>query len=52
MNNEIHSPYDVATMALIEDDQHFRRALAFQIGTAGYHVAEYPSAESFLEVFG
>ena len=52
MNVETNSPYDVATVALIEDDQHLRRALAFQIGTAGYHVAEYPSAESFLEVSG
>jgi FixJ family two-component response regulator len=52
MNIETHSPYDVATVALIEDDQHLRRALAFQIGTVGYQVAEYPSAESFLEARG
>src|SRR6266481_3917808 len=52
MNIETHSPYDVATVALIEDDQHLRRALAFQIGSAGYDVAEYPSAESFLEARG
>ena len=39
------------TVAVIDDDQPFREALLFQLGTAGFLVAAYPSAESFLETF-
>src|SRR5262249_55040670 len=33
----------------IEDDARTCEALSFQIGTAGYQVVSYPSAEGFLE---
>lgn len=39
------------SLALIDDDQHFREALAFQLDTARYQVTVYTSAESFLRSF-
>jgi FixJ family two-component response regulator len=48
MNSETRAPIEAASVAVIEDDKHLRRALAFQIGTAGYRVVDHPSAESFL----
>jgi len=35
-------------VALVEDDEPFQRALVFQLGTAGFQVAPYNSAEEFL----
>jgi len=37
------------TVAIIEDDEHEREALSFQLSTAGFRVASHDSAESFLE---
>lgn len=45
---EINSTTSPVSIALIDDDQHFREALAFQLSTAGFQVAVYPSAESLL----
>jgi two-component system response regulator FixJ len=42
------SPVNVA---LIDDDRHFREALAFQLQTARFQVTVHASAESFLESF-
>ncbi len=36
-------------VAIIEDDERVRQALVFQIGTAGFEVAPYASAEEFFE---
>jgi two-component system, LuxR family, response regulator FixJ len=36
-------------VAVIEDDEHLRDALAFQIGTAGIQAVTFTSAEEFLE---
>ena len=36
-------------VALIEDEESVRQALAFQLRTAGFEVAAYPSAEELLE---
>ena len=40
---------DRVRVALIEDDESVRQALAFQLGTAGFEVAGYSSAEELLE---
>lgn len=40
------------TIAIVEDDERAREALAFQLGTAGWQVAAYPFAEAFLEASG
>lgn len=40
------------SLALIEDDDRTREALAFQLSTAGFRVASYASAESFLTAKG
>jgi FixJ family two-component response regulator len=40
---------DRVRVALIEDDESVRQALAFQLGTAGVEVAGYASAEELLE---
>ena len=39
-----------ARVALIEDDKRLRQALVFQLGTAGFQVVPYSSAEEFLVV--
>ncbi len=36
-------------VAIIEDDESLRRALTFELRTAGFKVAAYPSAEGLLE---
>jgi FixJ family two-component response regulator len=36
-------------VALVEDDEPFQRALVFQLGTAGFQVVPYSSAEEFLK---
>jgi two-component system response regulator FixJ len=36
-------------VALVEDDEHLRHALKFQLGTAGFDVTAYNSAEEFLK---
>jgi two-component system, LuxR family, response regulator FixJ len=36
-------------LAVVEDDARMRQALSFQLGTAGFRVATYSSAEKFLE---
>jgi len=41
-----------ARVALIEDDERLRQALVFQLGTAGFQVVPYSSAEEFLVVSG
>lgn len=38
-------------VAVIEDDDSVRRALSFQLGTAGFEVAAYTSAEELLDAF-
>lgn len=38
-------------LAIVDDDQFFREAIAFQLNTALFQVDPYPSAESFLESF-
>jgi two-component system response regulator FixJ len=48
---EISSIPAPITVAVVDDDQSFRDALTFQLVTAGFHVAGYPSAESFLAPF-
>lgn len=50
---EIKAPStdDRMTVAVVEDDQHFREALGFQLSTAGLQVDGYPSAESFIDSF-
>jgi CheY-like chemotaxis protein len=40
------------TVAVIEDDEHAREALVFQLETAGLKVVSHPSAESFLGASG
>ena len=49
--NETGSTADNIALAVVDDDQHFCEALAFQLGTMGFQVAQFPSAESFLESF-
>jgi len=38
-------------VAVIEDDESVRQALSFQLGTAGFEVAAYTSAEELLDAF-
>jgi FixJ family two-component response regulator len=38
-------------VAVIEDDDSVRRALSFQLGSAGFEVAAYTSAEELLDAF-
>jgi FixJ family two-component response regulator len=40
---------ELIRVALIEDDESVRQALAFQLRTAGFEVAAYSSAEGLLE---
>jgi FixJ family two-component response regulator len=49
MDIEAHAALGAAIVAVVEDDEPQRVALAFQLETAGYHVTVHPSAESFLE---
>jgi FixJ family two-component response regulator len=37
-------------VTVIEDDEHMRQAIVFQLGTAGFQVAPYSSAEEFFKV--
>jgi FixJ family two-component response regulator len=37
-------------VAVVEDDERLRRALAFQLGTAGFRVIALASAEEFLKI--
>jgi FixJ family two-component response regulator len=46
---ETREQMKTVTIAVIEDDGPTLEALAFQLGTAGFQVAAYLSAESFLE---
>jgi len=46
---EAHAALESAIVAVVEDDEPQRVALAFQLETADYHVTVYRSAESFLE---
>ena len=39
-----------ARVAVIEDDERLRQALVFQLGTAGFQVVPYSSAEEFLGI--
>jgi FixJ family two-component response regulator len=49
VRNEPISDTEVIRVALIEDDEPMRQALIFQLGTAGFQVAAYASAEKFFE---
>jgi FixJ family two-component response regulator len=49
IRNEAVSETEGIRVALIEDDEPMRRALIFQLGTAGFQVAAYASAEKFFE---
>jgi FixJ family two-component response regulator len=40
----------LARVAVIEDDERLRQALVFQLGTAGFQVVPYSSAEEFLGI--
>jgi len=40
---------NVIRVAVVEDDERVRRALVLQVGTAGFQVAGYSSAEQFLD---
>jgi two-component system, LuxR family, response regulator FixJ len=46
---ETPSTTEPIRVAVVEDDEHFGMALVFQLLTAGFQVAAYRSAESFLE---
>ena len=46
---ETPSTTEPIRVAVVEDDEHFGEALVFQLLTAGFQVAAYRSAESFLE---
>jgi two-component system, LuxR family, response regulator FixJ len=48
---EISSKIDSIHVAIVDDDQPFREALAFQLETVGFRVTAYGSGESFLESF-
>lgn len=50
---ETETPSTVApvTIAVVDDDQHFREALVFQLATEGFRVSSYPSGEGFLGSF-
>ena len=48
---EIASKTSPVSVAIVDDDQHFREALAFQLSTAGFQIASHPSAESLLKTF-
>jgi FixJ family two-component response regulator len=41
---------ETVRVALVEDDERLRQALVFQLGTAGFQVDPYGSAEEFLKV--
>jgi FixJ family two-component response regulator len=41
---------EAVRVAVVEDDERLRQALVFQLGTAGFQVAPYSSAEEFLKV--
>lgn len=47
--NETVSETEGIRVAVVEDDERMRQALIFQLGTAGFQVAAYASAEKFLE---
>jgi len=52
MDIESQAPIEATIIAIIEDDEAQREALAFQLASAGYQVIAHPSAESFLEASG
>src|SRR6266851_6422549 len=41
---------EAVRVAVVDDDERLRQALVFQLGTAGFQVAPYSSAEEFLNV--
>ena len=41
---------EAVRVAVVEDDERLRQALVFQLGTAGFQIAPYSSAEEFLNV--
>jgi FixJ family two-component response regulator len=43
---------EAPTIAIVEDDEHAREALVFQLETAGFKVVSHASAESFLDAPG
>jgi FixJ family two-component response regulator len=43
-------PAEAIKVAVVEDDDRLRHALAFQMGTAGFHVVPVASAEEFLKI--
>ena len=45
-----HALTEAVRVAVVEDDERLRQALVFQLGTAGFQVAQYSSAEEFLKV--
>ena len=59
-NGSHQDPQDIKTqtttervrVALIDDEECVRQAVAFQLRTAGFQVAAYPSAEELLEASG
>ncbi len=48
--SKIESPAttESACVAVVDDDERVREALAFQLSTAGFKMASYPSAQAFL----
>jgi FixJ family two-component response regulator len=44
------SATEAVRVAVVEDDERLRQALVFQLGTAGFQVLPYSSAEEFLKV--
>jgi FixJ family two-component response regulator len=46
---ELQTTPERVRVALIEDDDSVRQALSFELGTAGFEVAAYTSAEELLE---
>jgi FixJ family two-component response regulator len=54
LNNEITDLANLdgasaITVAIVEDDERFREALAFQLTSAKFEIEAFPTAESFLE---
>jgi FixJ family two-component response regulator len=45
-----HAPAKAIKVAVVEDDDRLRQALAFQMGAAGFHVVPVGSAEEFLKI--
>jgi FixJ family two-component response regulator len=51
-NIRTHATVESIRVAVVEDDDRMRQALAFQVATAGFKAAAFASAEEFLKVPG